>query len=122
MIRTFNHRLAQQGRSINRLPNVPRTLLVHTLKGTRLMALLGIALAIIVPDPAAKAVCLQTVAPSGVMLGFLSGVFACLQVYPRSRFSQIVRVILMAWMVLLTILSCGMLGGMIGVMAGKRCY
>lgn len=66
MLTTFKQRSAQLNRCINQLPNVPRTLVVHTFKGSLLLAVLGLGLALLIPDPVTKAVCLQTVAPSGI--------------------------------------------------------
>jgi len=120
MLTSIKRRSAQLNHLVSRLPNVPRTLLVHTVKGGLLMAVCGLGLAAIAPDPVSKAFFLQTVVPCGVTPGFLSGIGACLKVYPQTMFSRLVRVLLTALMVLLAILSFGMLSGMIGVAAGKR--
>ena len=120
MLTAIKQRSAPLSRLINRLPNVPRTLLLHTVKGSLLGAAATVVMVIITPDPVTKAVFLQLLLPNGVMLGFLSGVAACLKLYPQTLFSRLVRWLLAAFLFLLAILSFGMLGGLVGVAVGKR--
>jgi len=84
------------------------------------MAVCGLGLAAIAPDPVSKAFFLQTVVPCGVTPGFLSGCIACMKVYPNALFSKLLRVCLTALAILGTVMSFGMLGGMIGVAAGRQ--